>query len=119
MKTLYAQDPRIQEYYSYVDRLFEGEEVIYNHGYLPLLIPDTGGFFKSAENLYHFMLEDIPTEGKTFLEVGCGRGEGLKSLTANNKFREVTGCDINNASIDSCKKENPLDIQFDVGDAQE
>ena len=89
----------------------------YNHGYLPLLIEDTGYGELFSENLYHYAVNSIESKNKTILEVGCGRGGGLKSLSNHLEFENLIGCDINALNIKYCEDTNDS-IKFDVADAE-
>ncbi len=76
----------------------------YRHGDIVLTIsPDVfhPGFFYSTGLLLNY-LNQLPLQGKKFLELGCG--SGVISIAAAKKGALVTSTDINPAAIDFLRK---------------
>jgi release factor glutamine methyltransferase len=77
---------------------------IYNYGDIKLEIPPQvfhPGFFFSTRLLLNY-IKQLPLQGKTFLEPGCG--SGLISIYAAKKGANVTAIDINPVAIEILKK---------------
>ena len=70
-------------------------------------------------NLYLFLMNQIPLEGKDIIEIGCGRGGGCSLLRSYFKPARVVGTDISGFNIKKAiKKFKPLNIEFRQGDAE-
>tara|TARA_R110000868_G_scaffold293920_1_gene554404 strand:- start:86 stop:811 length:726 start_codon:yes stop_codon:yes gene_type:complete len=79
-----------------------------NHGYYPPSeVFEKNYIFKNSASLYFNIIEDLDTESKTILDIGCGRGGGVKVFKEYKKFKDIYACDINVSSIDFCKENHP------------
>lgn len=98
-----------------------------NYGYAPTVprIDEAAGEEKYQAQLYWELAATIPeAEWKTLsvLEVGCGRGGGLRYLTSLLQPKQVTGLDFSQNAINFCNKRNrELDqrVHYVQGDAHE
>ena len=91
-----------------------------NHGYSPydhrLKTKDLK--FKNQATLYLSLFDNIETENKSILEVGCGRGGGINLLNNYFNFSKVDACDINKENIECCQKNHSKNINFAVCSAE-
>jgi O-methyltransferase len=93
--------------------------IFMNHGYSPASkLLDENNIFINSASLYLNLLEDIDTEGKTILDIGCGRGGGVKTYSEVLEFNKIHACDYNEKFIDFCKHTHN-DIEFKVCSATE
>jgi ubiquinone/menaquinone biosynthesis C-methylase UbiE len=92
-----------------------------NHGYSPSTkgILEEDFLFKNQISLYLNMFQDIETKNKKVLEVGCGRGGGIFAVSKYLNIKDLFACDINDMSIDYCKKSYGNAISFKVSDAHQ
>lgn len=77
---------------------------IYKYGDIRLEIPPQvfhPGFFFSTRLLLNY-IKQLPLQGKSFLELGCG--SGLISIYAANKGSIVTATDINHVAVEFLQK---------------
>ena len=90
-----------------------------NHGYYPPYegLVDYHKTFKHQASLYLQFFDNIDTENKSILEVGCGRGGGINLLNQRFNFKKVEACDLSEKNIDHCMTYSK-DIVLDVQDAQ-
>lgn len=91
-----------------------------NHGYYPPydFIKKEDQDFKNQLSLYFSLFDNLKFKNKNILEVGCGRGGGIKALSKYFNFKEVYACDLNEKNIEYCKINNNKNIKFKVSDAQ-
>lgn len=91
-----------------------------NHGYYPPhdFIKKEDQDFKNQLSLYFSLFDNLKFKNKNILEVGCGRGGGIKALIKYFNFKEVHACDLNEKNIEYCKTNNDTNIKFKVSDAQ-
>jgi len=88
--------------------------IFMNHGYSPASkLLDENNIFINSASLYLKLLDDIDTKGKTILDVGCGRGGGVKTYSEVLEFNKIHACDYNEKFIDFCKHTH-TGIEFDV-----
>jgi len=107
------------EYSMINSRLASSGVEFMNHGlYDKKLIKKIPGDFKNQKLLYYSLFDGVKTKGKSILEVGCGRGGGIKFLRDNLKFSKITAIDYNQANIDFCKENNSDGVEFLLGDAE-
>jgi O-methyltransferase len=93
--------------------------IFMNHGYSPTSkLLDENNIFINSASLYLNLLDGIDTKGKTILDVGCGRGGGVKTYREVLKFDKIHACDYNEKFIDFCKNTH-IGIEFDVCSATE
>jgi len=96
-----------------------------NHGYDPvskIFWDDSKSLFKNfimkrEASLYLKLLENIDTNNKVILDVGCGRGGGPGLYKACFNFAEVHACDLVDANIDYAKSQFK-DIKFKCCNAE-
>jgi len=101
--------------------LFDSTNVDFmNHGYYPPydFIKEEDQDFKNQVSLYLSLFDNLRFKNKNILEVGCGRGGGIKALNKYFNFKEVHACDLNERNIEYCKTNNNTKINFKVLDAQ-
>ncbi len=69
--------------------------------------------------LYDELAGQVPLTGRRLLEVGCGRGGGIRHLRQHHDLAGATGCDLSPAAIALCKT-RPAARQIDwiVADAE-
>jgi release factor glutamine methyltransferase len=88
---------------------------MYKYGEIKLEIPPQvfhPGFFFSTRLLLNY-IKQIPLQGKSFLEPGCG--SGLISIYARKQGANVTATDINPVAIEFLKKnaeQNKVDLEI-------
>jgi len=93
--------------------------IFMNHGYSPASkLLDENNIFINSASLYLNLLDGINTKGKTILDVGCGRGGGVKTYSEVLEFDEIHACDYNEKFIDFCKNTHN-NIKFKVCSATE
>ena len=69
--------------------------------------------------LYDELARQIPLRDKQLLEVGCGRGGGLRHLTSAYAPGKSVGCDLSPQAIELCRSRKPTQpIEWIVGDAE-
>lgn len=69
--------------------------------------------------LYDELARQIVLRDKRLLEVGCGRGGGLRHLTSTYAPSKAVGCDLSPQAIELCRKRHAsLPIEWRVGDAE-
>ena len=90
-----------------------------NHGYYPPYknLFDYHEIFKHQASLYLHLFDDIDTQNKSLLEVGCGRGGGINLLSKMFNFKNIEDCDLSEANINHCQK-HADGIKFKVADAE-
>jgi len=93
----------------------------FNHGYMPVKkeVDTPGSYLKTCSSLYLHLLENELTynlHSKNILDVGCGRGGGINTLSHIYKFNDVSACDFNLENITFCKQ-NYNNISFTQCDA--
>ena len=89
-----------------------------NHGYDPVSnLLDKDFIMKREASLYLKLLENIDTNNKNILDVGCGRGGGVALYKKYFNFKNVYGCDITDVNIDYAKSKHK-DINFKVANAE-
>lgn len=109
----------IEEYNKVNFLLGESNINFMNHGYSPSYktISENDFIFKNQISLYLKVFEGVDFEGKTILEVGCGRGGGISAVKKYLNVGKVYACDINNMSIEYCKNNHDSCIEFKVSNA--
>lgn len=97
-----------------------------NYGYQSLNINDKVSLKNEDEKnryciqLYDYVVNRIPIEGKEVLEVGSGRGGGASYITRYYKPKSYTAMDISSSVIDFCNKfHNVEGLKFITGVAEE
>lgn len=126
LKHGFSFDPNKKELsekvYNDLNTLFGNSPVsLMNHGYAPSY-DFVAREFSNQSTLYLKLLEKIDTEGKTLLDIGCGRGGGVASYLKHNdifKLKKIYGCDLNKINIQYCKKNHSKKIKFKISDAQD
>jgi 2-polyprenyl-3-methyl-5-hydroxy-6-metoxy-1,4-benzoquinol methylase len=71
---------------------------------------------------HHTVLKLLPDlNGKTVLEVGCGRGDFARLLGDKYPASKIIATDFSSAAIETAryKSANPLNVRFQVADAQD
>jgi len=112
------RDPDI--FFTRLNNFFESTDVDFmNHGYYPpsSLIKKEDEDFKNQISLYLSLFDNLNFKNKNILEIGCGRGGGIKALNKYFNFNEIHACDLNEKNIEYCNNNN-TDIKFKVSDAQ-
>lgn len=91
-----------------------------NHGYSPYdtKIKEKDLKFKNQATLYLSLFNNVETENKSILEVGCGRGGGINLLNDYFNFSKVDACDINKDNIECCIKNHSKNIDFKICSAE-
>ena len=103
-----------------------------NYGYASLEEAGQGIFldtYRKSNEVFQLQLYNFVTmmstglmtmQGKTFVEIGCGRGGGLSYVVQELKPEKTFGIDISESNIQFCKKTfdySNRNIEFIVGDA--
>lgn len=89
-----------------------------NHGYYPpYSFLDKSLVLKNSASLYLNILENIDTDNKKLLDVGCGRGGGVQTYNKYLNLKSIDACDINPVSINYCKQNQP-NINFKLCNAE-
>ena len=89
-----------------------------NHGYYPsssLLKKDY--VLKNSASLYLNLIEGLNTSNCSLLDIGCGRGGGVRTYKENFSLLSIDACDINPASVDFCISKH-TGINFKVCNAE-
>lgn len=69
--------------------------------------------------LYHHLAREVDLQGKTILEIGCGRGGGASLIKKYHHPEKVIGLDYSKKAIELCKKtHNGQGLSFVEGDAE-
>lgn len=106
---------KIAETYKRVNELFSDSSIDFmNHGYF-----DPSLSTNSQAALYYYLLDGVSVEGKDILDVGCGRGGGLASISAELLPKSATGLDLSDDNIAFCQSYHDDNIKFIVGDAEQ
>ena len=93
--------------------LYNSEITFMNHGYY---IPESMN--SNQENLYLQLFDGIDLTNVNILDVGCGRGGGLKLISEKLNASYAAGVDISPDNIEFCKKHHSNGIDFFLGDAE-
>ncbi|WP_186052658.1 thioesterase domain-containing protein [Burkholderia gladioli] len=63
-------------------------------------------------------LGELPLDGRTVLDVGCGRGGALALMARLHRPRALFGADLSDANIDYCRRRHPDPrLRFQIADA--
>ena len=109
------------KFYTYLNKFFESTNVDFmNHGYYPshVFIKKEDNDFKNQLSLYLSLFDNLKIKNKNILEVGCGRGGGIKKISKYFNFKEIHACDLNQENIKYCKSNNKTNINFKVSNAE-
>jgi ubiquinone/menaquinone biosynthesis C-methylase UbiE len=107
--------------YTEINKFFESTDIEFmNHGYYPphSFIKKEDKNFKNQLSLYLSLFDNLKIKNKNILEVGCGRGGGIKKLSKYFNFTEIHACDLNKNNIEYCKVNNKANIDFKVSNAE-
>jgi ubiquinone/menaquinone biosynthesis C-methylase UbiE len=113
--------PDPDEFYTNINEFFESTNVNFmNHGYYPShdFIKKEDIDFKNQLSLYLSLFDNLKIENKNILEIGCGRGGGIKGISKYFNFKEIHACDLNQENIKYCKTNNKTNINFKVSNAE-
>jgi ubiquinone/menaquinone biosynthesis C-methylase UbiE len=112
------------KFYSELNSIFDGNSDFdfMNHGYAPVSsrIEQSSITYKTQASLYLFLVENINNKhNKKILDIGCGRGGGIKTISETYGFDQVFACDINEDNIYHCNNSNiTKKINYSICDAQ-
>jgi ubiquinone/menaquinone biosynthesis C-methylase UbiE len=109
------------QFYTDINKFFESTNVDFmNHGYYPSydFIKKEDTDFKNQLSLYLSLFDNLKIKNKNILEVGCGRGGGIKGINKYFDFKEIHACDLNEENIKYCKNNNKTNINFKVSNAE-
>lgn len=112
----------IKESYKDTNILFGDSDYLnlMNHGYHPIskvIENDDSILLKNSSSLYFHLLSKFEIyEDEKILDIGCGRGGGLKNLQSKYKNNKFYGCDNCRENIDYCTSKN-ININFKVSNA--
>ncbi len=74
---------------------------------------------RQAIQLYHHVAGAVSLEGKSVLEVGCGRGGGSSYIARYLRPRQVLGMDLSPQAVELCRKLHQVPgLSFRQGDAE-
>jgi len=105
--------------YDMLDRIYGHTDINFmNHGYSPADERTLGSNLKNQKTLYINLLEEVDTENKKILDIGCGRGGGTIVYKDYFNFKEIHGCEINLKNFEYCNRNNPGGIEYKLGDAE-
>ena len=86
-----------------------------NYGYAE----ESGAASNASLRLYEELAGHVPLDGKKLLEVGCGRGGGIRHLRQQHEMARAVGCDLSPQAIALCQKRiSALPVEWVVGDAE-
>jgi len=75
-------------------------------------------FEETSKNLYLHAIDGVSIEGKSLLEIGCGRGGGLHHLHTTKKPSQSTGLDLSEWNIAFCQSRfQANNLSYVVGSA--
>lgn len=119
-------DPQSQFYdpnsvYDKINSLFQSNDISFmNHGYYPPhnFIKKQNINFKNQASLYLSLFDNLDVNNKNILEIGCGRGGGIQTLSEFFNFKKIYACDLNKKNIEYCIKNNKNKINFQVSNAE-
>jgi ubiquinone/menaquinone biosynthesis C-methylase UbiE len=112
-------------WYWYISTIDKNAEVIFmNFGYSnkgeKVILDDDDEKNRYSIQLYHHTATGIDMQGKSVLEVGCGRGGGLSYVARYLKPSNIVGVDLNPKAIQFCKEHFKSDnVSFIQANAQE
>ena len=94
-----------------------------NHGYaeegVNIKNISIADLVKLAQNLYLHLFQQAPPEGKTVMEIGCGRGSGLALLNEHYKPQRSVGVDLSDANIKIARRNcKAYPVEFIRGNAE-
>lgn len=115
----------VNVWYSLVAKLDrDGRETFMNYGYDALdgtepALPERFAVHRYAVQLYRHAALCAGVQGKTVLEVGCGRGGGASYVAAELGPRRYVGLDVNATAIafDRARYRDQPNLEFVRGDA--
>lgn len=81
--------------------------------------PDTDQINKNSVKLLYEVLGDYNPDNKTILEVGCGRGGNVETISRKFNVKLLIGVDICKANITACSNIKNENTAFFVADAEE
>lgn len=93
-----------------------------NYGYQgmgqPMLLPEDEPD-RYCIQLYHHLIQSLDLEGRSVLEVSCGRGGGCSYIRRYARPRRVVGLDFASNAVRMCRKCHRMaGLTFQVGDAE-
>jgi len=121
---IHFRDWLFRAWYWYISNIDKNAEVTFmNFGYSN---PDEKVDLKSEDEnnrysiqLYHMLASSIDLNGKSLLEIGCGRGGGLSYVAKNFPLKTTLGVDLNERASKFSQKFYKIDgLSFRQGDAQ-
>jgi ubiquinone/menaquinone biosynthesis C-methylase UbiE len=118
------RDLLFRVWYWYISNIDKNAEVTFmNFGYSSPdqkvdLKPDDESNRYSIQ-LYHMLVSSIDLQGKSLLEIGCGRGGGLSWVAKHFPLKSILGVDLNERASKFSQKYYKIDgLSFMQGDAQ-
>ena len=87
-----------------------------NHGFYPPYRSLEKYFLRNQASLYLNLIEGMGVNNKSLLDIGCGRGGGVRVYRDHTSIRNIAACDINPLLIEFCKTAH-TDIDFKVCNA--
>lgn len=87
-----------------------------NHGFYPPYRSLEKYFLKNQASLYLNLIEGIDVSNKSLLDIGCGRGGGVRVYRDYTSIKNIAACDINPLAIEFCKTSH-TGIDFKVCNA--
>ena len=111
------------QYYESMNMALKRLNNEYTMLHYPLYVNESDSFIQAQQNLTDYCISLLqPIKDKNILEIGCGNGVQAMYINANYNPSNITGIDLNEASIEIAKKEkfrnNMHNVQFFVDDAQ-
>jgi ubiquinone/menaquinone biosynthesis C-methylase UbiE len=98
--------------------LIDSDMPMLNVGYSPVYNIGEPDHLKYGVSLYLNLIKDITTEGKSLLDISCGKGVGVYAYQKYANFSNITGVDFNSDFIDSCRLNYP-EAEFEVMNAED
>jgi ubiquinone/menaquinone biosynthesis C-methylase UbiE len=118
------RDLLFRAWYWYISNIDKNAEVTFmNFGYSS---PDQKVDLKPEDEsnrysiqLYHMLVSSVNLEGKSLLEIGCGRGGGLSWVAKHFPLKSTLGVDLNERASKFSQKYYKIEgLNFMQGDAQ-
>lgn len=91
-----------------------------NYGFLAEAYEGNPPLEHTSKMLYEHVMEGIDSKGKKLVEIGCGRGGGLKHLNDHWQPSETIGVDLSEWNITFCNHRfSESNLSYEVGSAME
>ncbi|MDH5326450.1 MAG: methyltransferase domain-containing protein [Gammaproteobacteria bacterium] len=115
-------------WYNRLAKKYTSEDLLFmNYGYAdpvatgsPLKLKEQDEPYRYPIQLYEYVTNRVDLQNKDVLEVGCGRGGGMKHLAGAYPLHKITGVDLSKIAVAWCRQHHRLpNAEFLQGRAED